>query len=51
MKKIKPFIGDQNDQELKTLFDHLLTLRNTEDIRTIDRNTNRNQRQLITNKT
>jgi RNA polymerase II subunit A small phosphatase-like protein len=35
---IKPFFGDQNDQELKTLFDYLLTLRNIEDIRNIDRN-------------
>ncbi len=30
---IKPFYGDQNDQELKTLLDDLSTLHNVEDIR------------------
>lgn len=34
---IKPFFGDTNDQELKTLFDYLLTLRDLEDIRNLNR--------------
>jgi RNA polymerase II subunit A small phosphatase-like protein len=34
---IKEFLGEQNDQELKFLFDYLLTLKEVENIRTMEK--------------